>query len=141
MPSKGEKNKAIIRRFVEEVQSQGRLEAINRYVSPDWFNHTQPPGLQDREGVRKVTTALRTSFPDLKATILDQAADGDKVWTYKRFTGTHKGEWQGVPPTGKKVAFDVIDIIALKDGKLTEHWHIMDAIGIYHQLGVRPPKV
>jgi len=135
----GEKEKrATIRRFVKEVQTEGKLEAIDDYFASSFFNHTQPPGLQDREGVRKIHSDLRTAFPDLKVTIIDQATAGNKVWTYKRFTGTHKGEWNGVPATGRKVAFEVIDIITVKKGKLTEHWHVMDALSIYNQIGKTP---
>jgi len=134
-----EENKAIVRAFVEEVQTGGDLDAIEKYFAPSFFNFTQPPGFQDRRGVRKIHAALRTAFPDLRVKIIKQSADGDKVWTYKRFSGTHKGEWAGVPPTRKKVSFDVIDILTLKDGKITEHWHVMDQLGIYQQMGARPP--
>ncbi len=92
-----------------------------------------------REGVKQLFTALRTAFPDLHATIHDQIAEGNRVVTRKTFYGTHQGELLGIPATGKQVAFEVIDILQLAGGKITDHWNVVDQLGLMQQLGVIPP--
>ena len=64
-------------------------------------------------------------------------AEGDRVMTYKTFTGTHTGEFQGIPPTGRPVRFDVMDIVRLEDGQIVEHWGLVDQLGLMRQLGVQ----
>jgi predicted ester cyclase len=79
-----------------------------------------------------------TAFPDMRAEIHDQVAEGDKVVTRKTFYGTQQGEFMGIPPTGKKVAFDVIDIFRIADGRILEHWFAGDMLGLMQQLGAVP---
>jgi predicted ester cyclase len=85
--------------------------------------------------VKQLFGMLRGAFPDLHAEIQDQTADGDKVWTRKTFKGTHRGDFMGIPPTGKEVAWDVIDIVRMRDGQFIEHWNVVDAMGLMAQLG------
>jgi predicted ester cyclase len=73
-----------------------------------------------------------------KAVIHSQVAEGDKVVTHKTFHGTHKGEFRGIPPTGKKVAIELIDIFRISGGKLMEHWAVVDWMSVMQQLGVLP---
>jgi steroid delta-isomerase-like uncharacterized protein len=79
-----------------------------------------------------------TALPDLRAIIHDQVADENKVVTRKTLRGTHKGELMGIPPTGKTVDIEVIDILAVKDGKITDHWNLVDQLGLLKQLGTLP---
>jgi predicted ester cyclase len=88
--------------------------------------------------VKQPFTMLRAAFPDLRAEIQDQFASGDKVVTRKTFHGTNDGEFVGMPPTGKKVSFDVIDILRLRDGQFVDHWNVVDALGLMRQLGAIP---
>jgi predicted ester cyclase len=88
--------------------------------------------------VKQLFTTLRAAFPDLHAEIHEQVADGDKVWTRKTFHGTNDGEFMGALPTGKAVAFDVIDILRLRDGQFTDRWNVVDAMGLMQQLGAIP---
>jgi steroid delta-isomerase-like uncharacterized protein len=81
-----------------------------------------------------------TAFPDVRATIHDQTAEGDKVWTRKTFHGTHLGPFMGVPPTGRKIAVDVMDVFRIEDGKLAEHWGISDMLGLMQQIGAAPAR-
>jgi steroid delta-isomerase-like uncharacterized protein len=81
---------------------------------------------------------LRSAFPDFKATIEDILADGDKVVIRMTWTGTHKDEFMGIPATGKRMSIGVIDIIRVANGKGTEHWGQMDAMGMMQQLGAIP---
>lgn len=114
-----EENKAIVRRFIEEVQSQHNLDLVDELIDPNQIDHSglQPQGLNAVEGFKKFFSGMLTAFPDLKAVIHSQVAEGDRVVTHKTFHGTHKGEFMGIPPTGKKVSVDVIDIFRIAEGK------------------------
>jgi steroid delta-isomerase-like uncharacterized protein len=132
-------NKAIARRFIEEYQSKGDVGVAEEILADDFVDHSPfGPFSPDREGVKQLFSALRAAFPDLHAVVHDQSADGDKVWTRKTFHGTNDGEFMGSPPTGRTVAFDVIDIVRLRDGQFVDHWNVVDALGLMQQLGAVP---
>jgi steroid delta-isomerase-like uncharacterized protein len=136
-----ETNLALVRRFVEEFQTRHNLAAVDDYLSPDFVDHSAPAGLPpDREGVKMQFTMFFTAFPDLHAIIHDQVADEHKVVTRKTLRGTHQGELMGIPPTGKTVAIEVIDILAVRDGKITDHWNLVDQLGLLKQLGALPSE-
>ncbi len=139
--STAEENKALFRRFMEEVANQGNIDAVDELVAPDAVEHEElPPGTPPgREGVKHFFALLRNAFPDLRVTIDDQIAEGDKVVSRVTLSGTHKGEFVGIPPTGKTVTFGAIDIIRVAGGKLVEHWGVTDNLGLLQQLGVVPP--
>lgn len=132
-------NKAIVRRFIDEYQSQGDESVADEILADDFVDHSPfgplPP---DREGVKQLFAVLRAAFPDLRAVVRDQAAEGDKVWTRKTFHGTNDGEFMGMPATGKRVSFDVIDVLRLRDGRFVEHWNVVDSLGLMQQLGAVP---
>jgi len=138
-----EENKALISRFVEELFNQGNMSLANELLAPDFVEREQlPPGVPDgREGVKALTSMLRSAFPDFKATIEDMVAEGDKVVVRMIWSGTHKGEFMGIPASGKSVSIGVIDIIRVNKGKLVEHWGQMDSMGMMQQLGVMPAPV
>lgn len=132
-------NKALVRRFVDEVQSQGNVDAIYEFCSPEFVNHSAPPGLPpDREGIKVVTAMFRGAFPDSYFTVEDMIAEGDKVTTRKTFHGTHEGEFMGIPPTGRHVSMGLIDIVRISEGRVVEHWSVGDNLGMMQQLGVIP---
>ena len=134
-----EENKAVVRRFVEEVQSQGRLEAIDELLAPTFVNHSAPPGLPPTlEGARQLMALFRAAFPDGVMAIEDMLAEGNTVVTRKTFHGTHQGEFMGIPPTGRRVATQIIDIVRVVDGRVVEHWNAVDNLGMLQQLGVIP---
>jgi steroid delta-isomerase-like uncharacterized protein len=138
-----EQNKALIVRFVEELFNRGNLGIVGEIFAPDFIDHEQlPPGIPNgREGVKVLTTMLRSAFPDFKATIDDILAEGDKVVIRMTWSGTQKGEFMGVPATGKRVSFGVIDIVRITNGKLVEHWGQMDSMSLMQQLGAIPTPV
>jgi steroid delta-isomerase-like uncharacterized protein len=135
-----EQNKAVVRQMVEEVFNRGNVGRSDEFVAPDFVEHEElPPGMpRDREGVKQLTALMLSAFPDFKATIDDMVAEGDKVVMRMTWRGTHKGEFMGVPPTGKRVSFEVIDIIRIAGGKFVEHWGLMDGMGLMQQLGAMP---
>ena len=135
-----EGNKAIVRRFVEEVQNGGDLMVLDELAAPGYVNHSAPPGVPaDREGLKQLTAMFRRAFPDGRMTIEDMVAEGDRVATRKTFRGTHRGELMGIPPTGREVAIGLIDIVRLGGGKVVESWSAADDLGLLQQLGALAP--
>jgi predicted ester cyclase len=134
-----EENKALVRRFVDEVQSKGNTDLIDEICSPGFVNHSAPPGLPaDREGIKILTTMFKGAFPDSYFTVEDMIAEGDKVVTRKMFHGTHEGEFMGIPPSGRPVNVSLIDVVRISDGRVVEHWSVGDNLGMMQQLGVIP---
>jgi len=135
-----EQNKALVRQMVEEIFNRGNISRADEFLAPDFVEHEElPPGMPPgREGVKLMTTMFRSAFPDFKATIDDIIAEGDKVAIRMTWSGTHKGEFMGIAPTGKSVSFGVFDVIRIAGGKFVEHWGQMDSTGMMQQLGAMP---
>src|SRR5262249_40734175 len=109
-----QENRDRVLRFVEGYQSDGDEAVLEDTIADDVVDHSNIPGFPTgRAGVRAIFDMFRSAFPDLHAEVLAQAAEGDKVWTYKTFSGTHRGELMGIPPTGRAVSWNVIDIVRL----------------------------
>jgi steroid delta-isomerase-like uncharacterized protein len=134
-----ERNKAVVRRFIEEVQNQKDWNAYDELNAEDFVNLSAPPGVpSDRDGGKMFLGAFLNAFPDSQVTIEDMIAEGDQVVTKKTFTGTHTAELNGIPPTGKRVSITYVDILRLRDGKIIEHWLSMDQLSFMQQLGALP---
>ncbi|HLO29529.1 MAG TPA: ester cyclase [Anaerolineales bacterium] len=134
-----EQNKAVIRKYAELTNARD-LEGAFAHFSPSFVDHAVRPGMpQGIEGTRLFFNMLFTAFPDLRATIQDIIAEGDKVVDRMTCEGTHQGMFMGAPPTGKRVMWSFIDINRIVDGKVVEHWAEVDTIGIMQQLGLVPP--
>lgn len=134
-----EQNKALLRRFYEEVIGEGKLDLIDELIAPDFVEHEEfpdmPPG---RDGVKQVFSMFLEAFPDLHFHIKDMLAEGDKVVARVTMHGTHKGPFMGIPPTGKEIFVQAIDILRFADGKAIEHWGVTDQMSMMEQLGVKP---
>lgn len=129
-------NKARQQSLVETLQNRGELSRIPEFIDPAIVDHTRPPGLPEGiEGVRAILGMIRQGFPDHDAKVVHMVAEGDLVATYKTFTGTNKGSFFGAPPTGKKATIRVMDFVRYRDGKVAEHWNIVDMAGLMQQLG------
>ena len=136
-----EDNKALVRRFVDEVQSGGNTDLIDEICSPEFVNHSAPPGLPaDCEGIKIVTAMFRGAFPDSYFSVEDMIAEGDEVVTRKTFHGTHEGEFIGIPPSGRTVNVSLIDVVRISEGRVVEHWSVGDNLGMMQQLGVIPQQ-
>jgi steroid delta-isomerase-like uncharacterized protein len=137
--SVSEAAKAVIRRNTEEVQGGGNLEVFEELFADDFIDHTPQPGrTPDKAGARELYKVLRAAFPDFHADIHWQLADGDRVTTYKTYHGTHKGEFFGIEPTGRKIQFETVDVMGVRDGKITEHWGVANLFSLMQQLGALP---
>jgi steroid delta-isomerase-like uncharacterized protein len=136
-----EENKRLAARPHEEVFNQGNLDAADEIFSADYVQHEShlPPLPPGPEGVKRLASLLRAAFPDLHLTLNDTIAEGDKVTHRWTFQGTHQGEFNGIPATGRRVVIAGIDIWRIVDGKLVENQQVVDNLSLLEQLGAIPP--
>ena len=134
-----EDNKAIIRAYVETVWNHKQLDRAEEVVASDFLDRAplpgQAPGL---EGAKRKWGMFLTAVPDLRVTIEDLVAEGDKVAVRRSYAGTHQGELLGIPATGKQVRIGSISVFRLAEGKIAEHWEQWDRLALLQQLGVIP---
>jgi steroid delta-isomerase-like uncharacterized protein len=133
-----EENKALVRRLVEEWQAGHQPEVAREILSDDFIDRSGPVEYGAKEAGIEWFAYMWQAFPDFSVAIKLQIAEGDMVATLKTFSGTHQGEFMGIPPTGKQVAFDVFDMLRVRDGKVVEHWNVEDSAGLMRQLGGTP---
>ncbi len=134
-----ETNKAIVHRYVEEGYNAGNMAVLDELFDADFVNHDPAqPAVRDLQGLKQLIMAHHAAFADVRTTVEDLVAEGDKV--VKRFTvrGTHTGDLNGIPATGKQFTLEGIDILRLADGKIQEIWVAYDMLGLLQQLGVIP---
>jgi steroid delta-isomerase-like uncharacterized protein len=132
-------NKAVIRRFIEEVLNQKRLEVADEIVAEDFVELDPLPGQRKgREGLKEVLAMMSVAFPDIHWQVEEMVGDGEKVVTRFTWTGTHRGTFLGVPATGKSVAVKGVVIDRVVGGRMTDSRILMDTMGMMQQLGVVP---
>ncbi|HSJ46545.1 MAG TPA: ester cyclase [Euzebyales bacterium] len=129
------------RRLDEEVFTQGDLTVADELVADDCVDHIRAlPGRPGVAGLKDWVTTLRRTFPDLHLIVEDQITEADRVATRSTVRGTHAGAFLGVAPTGRQVAFEVIDINRIgADGRIVERWAAVDTASLLVQLGAPPP--
>ena len=133
-------NATIIRRFVDEVITHGNIDSAAKYAWEDIVEEVPMPGQgPGLDGLKDALRAMRAGFPDIVFSIQEQIREGDKVASRFEWTGTHKGEFLGVPATGRSVRVWGIVIDRLKDGRIKDTRIIMDTLGLMAQLGALPP--
>ena len=136
-----ERNKALLRRGIDEVWHQGKLSVVDELTAANCvFNDPSLPGgkVTGPEAYKQVVQMYRAAFPDLHISINDQVAEGDKLVTRWTATGTHKGALMGIAPTGKRSTVTGISVEHYKDGKAAAAWNNWDTLGMLQQLGVVP---
>ncbi len=134
---------ALVQRFIDEAWNEGRLEVIDEIFTYPYTikalnvgTPTLPP--MDAKGLRDHVTTYRTGFPDLKLTT-EQAVEQDgSAFLQTRLTGTHTGDYMGIPPSGGKVSFILSAVYHSSGGKLTGHEVMVDLMGLFHQIGLLP---
>ena len=135
-----EENKTVVRRFVEEVVNRHNLDAVDELFADKYILHLagNPEPIRGRQNVKHTAAMFRAAFPDWSDTIEDIIAEGEKVmlrWTER---GTHQGEFQGMPATGRQVTLTGIDLLRLFEGRIAEQWVQADMLGFMGQLGKAP---
>ena len=134
-----EENKASIRRYVEEAWNKGSVDIIDELMATHYARHmaiSAPP--LTREGQKQRILGFRRAFPDLRLTIEDMVAEGEKVSFRLTLRGTHQGEFMCVPPTGKQIVVGAVDVARFEDGKVAEQWGQTDMLGLLQQIGAVP---
>jgi steroid delta-isomerase-like uncharacterized protein len=132
-----EANKATARRFIDEVVNRGNVAVIDELAGPNYVDHTAAPGMPPTaEGQKAFITMFRAAFPDLHYTIEDTVAEGDRLVQRNTAHGTMKGDFMGMPASGKEATWSEIHIVRFDaDGKAVEHWGVVDQLGMLAQLG------
>jgi predicted ester cyclase len=134
-----EENKAIVRRFFEELLSTDNFSVADEILAPDFrFYFAGSPDPMDHQSYKEFLVMRRAAFPDRHFTVEEMVAEGDKVSARFTMRGTHEGEMRGIAPTGKAVIMTGIDIIRLREGKMVEDRVEVDQLGMMQQLGVIP---
>jgi steroid delta-isomerase-like uncharacterized protein len=131
-----EQMKAIARMEFEEVFSNGRLDLIDEILGDDYICHDPalPEPARGKQGLRDAVIGFRAALPDLRFSVDQQVAEGDRVVTGWTATGTHTGELMGIPGTGRRVTMAGVDIERFEDGKIVEVWALWDALGVYRTI-------
>jgi steroid delta-isomerase-like uncharacterized protein len=130
---------ATMRRAYDLVNA-GDIDGFGDLLADDFVEHEELPGLEPgKEGVKAFFRMYRAAFPDLQMSPEDVIASGDKVVTRARATGTHQGEFMGMPATGRRIDVQLVDIVRFDDDGLgREHWGVFDTMTMMQQLGVVP---
>lgn len=131
---------ASLRRLYDRINAHD-IEGFGEGLAGDFVEHEELPGggPPNRDGVKAFFTMLTGAFPDLAMTVQDVVASGDKAVARVRFTGTHGGDFAGMPATGRSVDVQLIDIMRFgDDGLVREHWGVFDALALMQQLGAIP---
>ena len=132
-----EENKAIARRWNDEIWNKGNLAAIDELMASNFVWRTAPPGMASDLASFKQYVASLSSFSEIKCVTEDMVAEGDKVAVRWNWSGKHTGEYMGIAPTGKRVTMMGISIIRIAGGKIAEEWDEQDNLGFMEQLGVK----
>ncbi|HEX6296904.1 MAG TPA: ester cyclase [Burkholderiales bacterium] len=134
-------SKAVVRSYIEEVMNkgQGDITKFDRYVHGDAILHNAYPAQGSTAAAWKERVRIfAAAFSNIQVTVEDQLAEGDKVVTRTIFRGSHTGTFQGIPPTGKRIAADEIQITRIRDGRIAERWSLLDHVSLLKQLGRDP---
>lgn len=131
-----QQNIEIQKRWGKEVASEGKLDVLDEILAPDFVDHDpapdQPPG---RDGLKEFFRSFRKSFPDLETEVNEMFANDDHVALRYTIRGTHRGEFMGIAPTGRRIEAAAMQIARFENGKVKERWGITDQLGILNQLG------
>lgn len=136
-----EQNKAMVLRYFEAmnaVYETGDFSPLDGLIAPDYVYHAETGDLRGIEGMRELVSAYRAAFPDVRFTVEDIVAEGDRVVVRFTAVGTQRGEFLGIAPTGKAISVSVIDLVRLRDGQIVEDWERFDLLNMLTQLGATP---
>jgi steroid delta-isomerase-like uncharacterized protein len=133
-----ERNKAITRQMYTELFTQGKLSLAEELFAADYIDHEAPPGQSNRgpEAMRQLVTMFHTAFPDITFHVEEVIAEGETVAARVFWTGTHRGTFLGIAPTGRTVRQKQMHFMRFRGGQLVEHLAVRDDLGLRQQLGV-----
>ena len=134
-----DENKALVKRFFAQGPSQGDLKAADELLADDFTLHVPLPCSPGVQGMNEVILACRAAFEHLDVTVEDMVADGEMVAARFTARGIHKGNFMGLPATGKSITMTGIEIFRIKNGRIAELWGEANLLGLMQQLGILPP--
>jgi steroid delta-isomerase-like uncharacterized protein len=130
-----EDNKAVVRRFIDEIFVAGNAAAVDRLIAPDAVFHTFPFGDEPRAGMRAAIERVSAGLSDAVFTVKELIAEGDLVCALLTAAATQSGPFMDMPATGRRYEIDELHLFRVRDGQVTEHWHQFDQMGMMKQLG------
>jgi steroid delta-isomerase-like uncharacterized protein len=132
-----EHNKRLITAYFEEVWNKGNLQLLDELIAEDYINHSpgSPNSPKGPAGLKPIIQSIRKAIPDLHYTILDLLVTEEKVAARVKMTGTHTGDFFGIPASGQKIEVSQINIEKIVDGKISEHWRLTDDLSLMKQMG------
>ncbi|MBN1189334.1 MAG: ester cyclase [Dehalococcoidales bacterium] len=131
-------NKKLVETLCRSVFQSHDFSKLDEIMREDFIQHNEDTP-QGRSGFKRFFEQMFIAMPDFNYTVKKIMAEGDTVMMYSTTTATHLGEWMGIPPTGNKIEFDVVDIIRIEDGKIAEHWDVADTLKLFTQVGKIKP--
>jgi steroid delta-isomerase-like uncharacterized protein len=134
MMSKAKSNKEIVEALCETVFVRHDLSTLDECMRDDYIQHNADVP-QGKAGFKAFFEATFKAIPDFKYTLRKIVAEGDLVFMHSTTTGTHEGAWIGMPATGNRLNFDVVDMFRLEDGMIAEHWDVADTLSLFTQIG------
>ncbi len=141
MRTSPEENKALVRRFSNEFKNRANHGIVDELFAPDFQHHFKDPRLpRGREGMKLLGKLVVNAFPDVQTQIEDLIAESDRVVERTNARATHKGEFNGVPATGRPVNWSEIHVYRIDNGRVAELWSEIDFLGIMAQLGAIPAR-
>ena len=130
-----EQHKWLVNRIYDEAISSGIYDVIDEVVATNYVSHGLPMAINGPQGFRKSIETFRSAFPDLYMLVEEQISDSDQVSNQGYITGTHRGEFLGVPASGQQIKVNVISIWRFEDSKVAESWVQMDLMSLMQQIG------
>ena len=130
-----EENKALVRRFIDQIFVNGDVNAVDQLVTEDFVPHTWPSTGDGRADLKSAIVRVSKGLADARFTIEDMVAEDDRVAVRVTATATQVGEFMGMPASGKSYTIGEIHIFRIRDGKVSEHWHQFDVPSMMRQLG------
>lgn len=133
-----EETEALAHRWHMDITQKGNLAAADEILTSDFVSHVNGQDMPGAEGAKQLATAIRTAFPDLRITHHEAIVSGNRVAIRWTTDATHRGDYFGVPPTGKQIHVEGLDLFHIRDGKIAEVWIVFDNLSVMQQMGVVP---
>lgn len=139
-PSQESDPASVVRDFIETVFNQGDLVQLQSFIDPTYRYNSPTEEMVGIDALRGFISVLRSAFPDMHVAVTDQIGDGPKVCTRVTLTGTQRGEFEGIPATGRPIKIEGVIISELADGCIAREWELLDQYAMLQQLGVLPEE-
>ncbi len=136
-----EQNRELVRRFIDEVLVDGNEDAADRLLTDDFAAHTWGPMEPGPAGMKAAMRRVAGGLSNVSMEVHEMVAERDLVAVWLTSRATQSGQFMGLPPTGRSYQIDEMHLFRARDGRIAEHWHQADFLGLFRQLGVAPPGI